>query len=125
MDVITVEDAIREYPELARLFLLTHTGAAWQVTHFRQAGEVKGLMWRRLWPNRTLDELGIRDQTNARSVRKDPQGVRIWEELGTVGDVVDKMLEQLLPPDAPLAPHLGLPRVAAGAFRRDARLWVP
>jgi hypothetical protein len=80
------------------------------------ASELELLVGARVWPQGWSDAIAIRDVSDARAYRCDPDGGEVWQREGGLVEVIDGLLE-LPAPDQPGAPRL----VKAKA----ARLWTP
>lgn len=111
--MITPKDAIAAYPELAQLFAITQQAPGWVISHKIKDGAVEALSGLRWWPDGTVDQLGIKSQSNAAGRRTNPAGAMVWLNTGTVADVTALMLDELLPPDHPRAPRTQLAQVIA------------
>jgi hypothetical protein len=111
--IITVEEAIACYPELGRLFsLLVQPAPPWLFHLVRDSdnGETVGLMGVRMWPDGATDIIGILSQTQARAVRCDPLGRRMFLVEDTLLVTVNRVHEELVNPSHPLAPCRELAR---------------
>ena len=106
--MITREDAIRAYPELAQLATIRDTG--WTFRHLTdEEGQLCGLVGVRHWPGHT-DALWIYGRGETRAVRllADAPGARgglVWEHCGALADTTAALLE-LPAPGQPRAPAL-------------------
>ncbi|GDY33231.1 hypothetical protein [Gandjariella thermophila] len=117
-DLLPLPEALTRWPVLRRLADLT---AGWTFAYAEQDGVAEWTALR-TWPDGTADILRLRGETDAESLRVDPDGYIVWKADGTAADVVDK-LTALLPPGHPLAPRLALGRAPDPAS--TARLWWP
>ena len=123
---VAVDDAIRRYPELGRLFaLMSRAWPRWRFNLVEVDGVVVGLLGRRVWPEGTVDSLGISSQWQARVVRVDPLGTRVFEKVDTVSVVVDTVAERLVSPSDPVAPHRALPRVVSTPLSTSSTRCTP
>lgn len=110
--MITAADAIRAYPELARLAACRDAG--WHFLPLTDDdGQLGGLVGVRHWPGHT-DALWIYGRTDTLAVRllADAPGARgglVWQRSGALGDTAAALLE-LPAPGQPGAPSLVLPR---------------
>ncbi len=106
--MITETDAIRAYPELARLYEFRDAG--WRFLPITDDdGQLEGFVGTRHWPGHT-DALWIYDRTDTLAVRllAEAPGARgglVWQRSGALADTVAAMLELPAPGD-PGAPSL-------------------
>jgi hypothetical protein len=102
------------YPCLQRLYELRNDG--WRFQSVLIAGDLELLAGARSWPDGWSDAIAIRDLTDAKAFRCDPDGGEVWLREGGLVDVVDALIE-LPAPDQPSAPRL--------VRARAPQLWTP
>ena len=109
--------ALATHPELGHLARLRDRGG-WRFVHRdEEPGVTVQTSGLRMWPDGTIDALGLRSCTDARGVRLDPDGGVPWTLEGTLVEVVTGLLE-LPVPNAANTPRLILPGPPPG-------LWLP
>jgi hypothetical protein len=104
----SADDSVR------RLLELRHCG--WQFQPVLVSGELELLTGARVWPDGWSDAIAIRDLTDAKAFRCDPDGGAVWLREGGLVEVVDGLME-LPAPDQPGAPKL--------VRARTPKLWTP
>jgi hypothetical protein len=111
--MITPRDAIVVYPVLAGLFAVTQQRPAWLFRKTIMDGHVEALRGTRVWPDNTVDQIGIMSESHAAARRTNPLMQPVWATTGTLADVTALVLDQLLPPSHPLAPGTPLAQAIA------------
>jgi hypothetical protein len=96
--------------------LLELRNGGWCFQPVLVSGELELLTGARMWPDGWSDAIAIRDVSDAKAFRCDPDGGEVWQREGGLDEVVDGILE--LP--APYQP--GAPRLVRG---RAPKLWTP
>lgn len=110
--MITVAEAVAAFPELGRLYTLrVQPGPPWQFVPLLRGDDLIGVQGARSWPDGHLDRIGFKSQTDAAACRLDPARNMVWFIHGTVGDVVEGALDELVAPDHPIAPRRAAPQV--------------
>lgn len=100
-----VAEALTAHPELITLMQLR---GAWQwlPPARNDTGEVIELHGLRTWPDSEIvDALRLRDSSDAKALRMDPDGGVLWHREGGLNDVLQGLLELPAPTDR-LAPRL-------------------
>lgn len=112
--MVTDGAALAEFPELRRLVELRNAG--WQFMPVSADGELVEVRGLRAWQDGWLDTIVVRFTTDAAGLRCDSAGGVVWEQVGTLAEVVEGLLALPTPSD-PTAPRRVL-RNAPGLWRR-------
>jgi hypothetical protein len=111
--MITPQQAIAAYPALAGLFAIIQLAPAWVFNTKIVDGNVEALSGARVWPDHTVDQIGIRGESDAAARRTNPLRETVWSVEGTVADVTARVIAELLAPNHPLAPRGSLAHFVA------------